>query len=137
MHFPNNVDSNIGVEEISARARIPQHFTRKMFQVLARKGILAAVPGPRGGYRLARRPDQVSLLDIIEIIDGGDPLDACVLGLPVCDNRSPCALHDAWSKAKKSLLPDFRNTSISDLRKSQEKDRLIRTREPRRQKRRK
>lgn len=135
MHLPKEQDSNVGVEEVSTRARIPKHFTRKMFQVLARKGILTAISGPNGGYRLARRPEQISLLEIIEIVDGADFLDACVLGLPVCDDRSPCALHNAWSKAKKSLLPDFRETSIADLLKSSANDLLVRARRPRAQRR--
>lgn len=135
MHLHNEQDSIVGIEEISARAQIPEHFTRKMFQVLARNGILSATSGPNGGYRLARSPEKVSLLEIIEIIDGAESFDACVLGLPVCDDRSPCALHNAWSKAKKSLLPDFRGTSIADLFNSSAKDHLVRTGGPRSQRR--
>ena len=131
MHLPTRIDSNVGIQEISVRAQVPEHFTRKMFQILARKGILAAISGPNGGYRLVRKPEQVSLLEIIEIIDGVDPLSACVLGLPVCDDRSPCALHNAWSKAKKTLLPDLRGTSIADLFRASEQDRLMRVPKPR------
>jgi Rrf2 family protein len=126
MHFPHDINSNVGIDEISARARVPEHFTRKMFQVLAQKGVLTAVTGPNGGYRLARQPEQISLLEIIEVIDGIEPLNACVLGLPVCDDGSPCALHHAWSKAKKSLLPEFRRKSIADLFKSSKRDRVMR-----------
>ncbi len=126
MHFPNDMDSFVRIEDISARAHVPEHFTRKMFQVLVQKGILIAVPGPRGGYKLAREPLEISLLEIIELIDGVEPLGECVLGLPVCSDRAPCALHHAWSDAKKVLLPEFKHTSVADLFKSSERDRLMR-----------
>lgn len=128
MHFPAELNSNVGIQEISDRAQVPEHFTRKMFQVLARNGILTAISGPNGGYRLARKPDQISLLEIMEIIDGTGPLNACVLGLPICDDGNPCALHDSWTKAKKTLLPDLRKRSIADLFKSSERDRVLRRR---------
>lgn len=129
MHFPADTDSYVRIEDISERADVPEHFTRKMFQVLAQKGILIAVPGPKGGYKLAREPLQISLLEIIELIDGVEPLGDCVLGLPVCSDRAPCALHHTWSDAKKILLPEFKRTSVADLLKSSERDRLIRKRE--------
>lgn len=127
MHFPDDIDSNVTVQEISERANIPEHFTRKMFQVLAREGILTAITGPKGGYKLARRADQISLLNIIEVIDGVEALDACVLGFPVCDNKVPCALHDAWVKAKNTFAPDFRRKSLADLAKARKKDQLMRS----------
>lgn len=130
MHLPTDVGSNVGVQEVSDRAQIPEPFTRKMFQALAKKGILTAISGPNGGYRLARDPHRISLLEIIEIIDGAESLNACVLGLPVCEDRNPCALHDAWSHAKRTLLPDLRGTSIADLSRSSEKDRMLRADRP-------
>jgi len=86
-----------------------------MFQTLVQKGFLRAVPGPRGGYQLARSPDQITILSVIEAIDGSEMFTTCILGLTVCSDRRPCGLHQTWARAKRKLLPELRATTLLDL----------------------
>lgn len=130
MYFPTEPDIFVRVEQISKEAHIPEHFTRKMFQMLVQKEILIAVPGPNGGYKLARSPEKISLLEIIDIIDGVEAMNECVLGLSICDDQSPCAVHGIWSEAKKNLIPKFREESVADLLKSSKRDHLLRLKRP-------
>ena len=55
----------------------PAPYLAKHLQQLSKAGILEAVSGPRGGYRLAQIPEKISLLDIVETIDGRDPCFRC------------------------------------------------------------
>ncbi|MDA9101408.1 Rrf2 family transcriptional regulator, partial [Omnitrophica bacterium] len=73
-------------------AGIPESFTRKMLQSLSQSGFLKAVPGPGGGYVLAKDPKKVSILDIIQAVDGKDAFDRCVMGLPACGDFQPCVI---------------------------------------------
>lgn len=116
MHLlPQQEDRYVGAKEICRRARIPEPFTRKMFQALVQKGLLRAVPGPRGGYQLACPPEKISVLRVIRAVEGEDAFDTCILGLPTCNNRNACPLHVTWSRAKRSLLPDLTATTLRDL----------------------
>ena len=114
-HFPAEADSRVAFRELCRKARIPQHFGRKMFRTLVEKKILEAVTGPRGGYRFSRPPDSISLLDVIHAIDGDQALDICILGKTVCDPGRLCALHDTWVTAKQTLLPELKAHTLADL----------------------
>ena len=96
-------------------AKVKESFTRKGLQALARAGILDAVTGPHGGYRFARRPDRVSLLDIIQAIDGRAVFDRCTLGLTSCGDADPCPFHETWKVMKVRILKMLKRRTVKDL----------------------
>ncbi|WP_037537616.1 RrF2 family transcriptional regulator [Sphingomonas sp. PR090111-T3T-6A] len=67
---------------------VPADFVAKLFTKLQKAGIVAATEGVRGGFRLARAPERISVLDIVEAIDGQKPLFECR------NIRSQCALFE-------------------------------------------
>lgn len=112
---PRRNRRHITIKDVCRKAGIPEAFTRKMFQSLVKKGIVHAVPGPRGGYRLGRPAGKISILDIILAVDGEAAMDTCLMGLLRCSDRNACALHTTWKKAKRNLLPALRAKTLSDL----------------------
>lgn len=128
MHFPPREKGHVSILELARESGIPLHFARKMFHALVRRGILEAVTGPGGGYRLAKTPREIRLLEVIQAIDGEDSFNHCVLGFKVCQDSTPCALHPMWMTAKKSLIQELGQRSLIDLHKSQRSDRLHRAR---------
>ncbi len=119
IHCAGEKGSTHGFGRVCRKAGTPEHFTRKMFQKLAQKGILRSTPGPKGGYQLAVAPEEISLRQIIEAIDGDDAFEGCVLGLPKCQAEHPCALHDTWTTAKAGLLPELESTTLASLMKNE------------------
>ncbi|MBM4434237.1 MAG: Rrf2 family transcriptional regulator [Chloroflexi bacterium] len=86
-------------------------FLAQALGALVRVGWLRSDPGPRGGYRLAPEARHLSVLDVIEAIEDPTVSGRCVLAADRCAevaNSYPCALHDAWSKARESLLEQLR-----------------------------
>lgn len=71
--------------------------------------------GPNGGVGLARPANQISLLDIIEAIDGSQIFTDCVLGLPGCGEQTPCPLHKPWAKRRDDLQQMFRRATLASL----------------------
>lgn len=112
-------DANVRVQDVCGRTRLPQPSTRKMLQALTQRGFLRSVPGPKGGYRLSRRPARISILDVIRAVDGESALDGCVLGLTVCGKPAPCALHATWRGAKRVLLPALGSLTLADVTRSE------------------
>lgn len=62
---------------LAAFYELPAAYLNKQLQALARTGILTSVSGPRGGFRLARAPEKITLMDVVVAIDGGDPAFRC------------------------------------------------------------
>ncbi len=104
-----------GAREISAAERIPIPFLWKILRALTRRRLVRSFKGIRGGYELARPAERISLNDIFLATDGKDFRDACVLGLPECDNQYPCPLHDQWKKIRGNMTQMLDRTSVADL----------------------
>lgn len=79
---------------------------------LVKAGLVRSTPGPTGGYALVVDPSALSVLDVIEAVEGPTEHGRCVVADTPCTATSPCAMHHAWSGARDSLLESLRNTSI-------------------------
>lgn len=112
---PRENSQRFQAKDICKKADIPESFTRKIFQDLVAGGVLDAVPGPGGGYAIIKHPKDISLLDVIESVDGTNTFEGCILGLSECNANEPCPLHHAWSNAKEGLLKQLDAQTLQDL----------------------
>ena len=100
--------------DICKKARIPEPYSRKVFQSLVQGGFLRAVLGPGGGYELKRNPSQITLLEVIHAVDGDLTFRKCLLGLSRCGS-TPCALHAVWGGIREGLIARLDSLTLSDL----------------------
>jgi Rrf2 family protein len=111
----------IGIKRISEDLDIPTPFLGKILQTLVRHKILSSTKGPHGGFALAEDPYQISLLDIIKIIDGLDMFNECLIGLPTCKDNDPdfvpCPVNKKFRPISKQLYELFENETIGNLKK--------------------
>ncbi len=109
----------IGIKKISNDLEIPTPFLGKILQSLAKRKILSSTKGPNGGFGIGKDPAEISMLDIVEIIDGRDVFDTCVISLKSCSSEehknSPCPIHKKFSSIRKNLITLFENETIEDL----------------------
>ena len=89
-------DGRVTASSVAAKYEISSHHLAKVLQQMVRSGLAAAVRGVGGGYRLARSPKEITLYDIVEIFEGAQDLERCMLS----DNSSPCAHPNACSIKK-------------------------------------
>jgi Rrf2 family protein len=89
---------------------------------MSRAGLLESVAGPRGGYRLARPAESISILDVVEAIDGRAPAFRCTeirqrgpAARPPREYRVECAIHAAMNRADDAWRSELRATSIADI----------------------
>jgi Rrf2 family protein len=108
-------DKRIGIKEISSKLDMPSPFLGKILQSLARNKILVSTKGPNGGFSLARSAEEIPLMDIIEIMDGPEIFDTCLVRTSKCSDESPCGIHDSISSVRKELKSFFLNQTIHDL----------------------
>ena len=81
---------------------------------LVRRRWVSSSRGPRGGYQLEVGLDTVTVLDLIEAMEGPTDTHTCVLSGETCDASDPCAMHGAWSRARDSLLAQLSSMSLAD-----------------------
>ncbi len=105
----------IRVPDVCENIGIPESYTRKAFQELAHAGFLEVQRGPGGGYALSRPAEEISVMDVIEAVDGKGAFDQCVLGFKECNADRPCPLHHVWTAGKNKLIEELRNTSIREV----------------------
>ena len=103
------------VSEIAERQRIPAYFLAKIVPRLAHAGLLRTSLGASGGVMLAMPANQITLLQIIEAIDGPLLLNLCSLDSAQCDCSKDCATLDVWCRAQKQLNQTLAQTRLGDL----------------------
>ena len=86
----------------------------KVLQRLSKVGLVKGTRGPGGGFRLVRRPERTTLLDIYEAMEGPITLDQCLFGHPVCGRRG-CPLGDALKEASDSNATGPENTKLDKI----------------------
>jgi len=114
-----------GVLPASALAEyhgVSTSYLLKHLQALAGAGLLLSVPGPKGGYRLAREPAHISLLDIVLAIEGPEPAFRCSeirrrgpSPIAVHFHKAPCGVNVAMLRAEKAYRAELEKVSIADL----------------------
>ena len=104
-----------GIKEISAALVIPTPFMGKILQMLAKKNILNSSKGPHGGFSLQRPAMDISIMDIIEIIDGTDFFNTCVIRTTKCSHETPCSMHDKVAPLQRGIKSLFMTETIADL----------------------
>jgi Rrf2 family protein len=101
---------------------VPAAYLSKHLQALSRSGIVESVPGKRGGYRLARAPEEITLLEVVEAIEGADPAFRCSeirqrgpTARPPGEYRGLCGIARAMQRAEEAWRAELRSTTIGDL----------------------
>ncbi|MFW6157486.1 MAG: RrF2 family transcriptional regulator [Balneolaceae bacterium] len=103
------------IRELSEKLDISFHFLTKILQQLTAEGIMESFKGPNGGIRLARPGSKVTLIEVVEAIDGDYLFTECALGLPGCGVMKPCPLHERWAETRDSIREMLEETTLTDL----------------------
>jgi Rrf2 family iron-sulfur cluster assembly transcriptional regulator len=94
---------------------IPFGFVPQVMGDLVRAGLVANRRGRTGGYRLARPPAEVSLLDIVEAVEGDGRRRTCVLRGGPCRRDGACDVHDAFFRAQEAVFGTLAGVSLADV----------------------
>ena len=101
--------------EIATEMDIPQPYAAQILADLVRHGLLTAVAGPTGGYRLTRPASEITLLEVAEAAEGPTVLESCVLRGGPCDWTQVCPVHETWWRGQTALRDTLGATSFADL----------------------
>ncbi|RDY60618.1 RrF2 family transcriptional regulator [Flagellimonas nanhaiensis] len=111
----SNEEEKLMTKDISEKINVPKSYLAKILQDLSRHGVIASSKGPKGGFYLHDNNKKISLIDIIEVIDGKQRLSSCILGFHECDSENPCVLHDIMGGANNQFVKSLEETTLEDL----------------------
>ncbi|HUF51285.1 MAG TPA: Rrf2 family transcriptional regulator [Longimicrobiales bacterium] len=94
---------------------VPRNYLGKVLHALATARVLTSVRGPRGGFRLARSADELTLADVAGPFQRLPERTVCLLGDRSCDPAHPCGSHAQWQSMADQMTAFFRTTTISAL----------------------
>ena len=122
------------VKNIAREEGIPTHFLAKILQQLARKGLLRSSKGPTGGFHLRQKPEEISLMHIVQSLDGLSDYEKCASGLAECNDDQPCGMHDSWNALRSRIIDYLKHTSIAAIAAALEEKRRVIAKSRRRRK---
>ncbi len=112
-------NANTGLKEIAEKLEIPQPYLAKILQMLARKKILRSSKGPHGGFYLLIPASKLTLMDLIDALDGRDFFDNCYVTGEKCNFDEPdkglCILHNGLREEKIRMEKFFSSKTIEAL----------------------
>ncbi len=103
------------VGEIVEKEDLPERFLRRVLQRLAKKGILRSYKGKDGGFSFRKLPDEITLTDIIEVLQGKIDLTNCVLKGKICPGIKKCVLRKKLKDIGRLLNKEFKGITIASL----------------------
>lgn len=101
--------------QIAQEQHIPPSFLAKIISQLSIAGVLQTSRGARGGVMLAKAPEEISLLDVVESIDGPISLNECVNEEQGCTFGEECPLRSIWCDAQDDLVHRLRSTNFAQF----------------------
>lgn len=102
-----------GSAEIAEARGISRALAAKILTRLATAGLVSGQPGPGGGYRLARPPEEIRLWDIALLFEQTDPPTPCPFGHDGCEKEEPCPLHDRIAELQAAARRFLEETHLS------------------------
>ena len=111
----------VTIHEVALRHRIPMKYLEHILLSLKKAGVLESRRGVKGGYRLARSPEQVSVGEVLRIVDGRFSQSSCIeLDLKksyTCPESDTCGLKQVWQDVQSAVEKILFQTTFDDLRK--------------------
>ena len=104
----------VSTKNMAQQMSVSEAHLAKVLQRLSKCGIVSAIRGPRGGFRLAKRSDQITLREVYETIEGPIIPHSCLFGTPVCRGNG-CILGNVLREADHNFRDRLSRRRLSDL----------------------
>jgi len=111
----NSKEEPVIATVLSKTQKIPIHFAYKILQKLNRSKIVKSFKGPRGGFSLAKGIQQITLLDVMEAVQGPLVIRPCLLDDAACPVRPSCPITTRLRKLQKSIMESMQHLTLAEI----------------------
>ena len=106
----------LNASEIAAQTELPQPIVSKILKLLARRGLLVSHRGAKGGYRLARTAEEISVAEIIEAVEGPIAITECVDEIPgECAQEPICPVRSNWQRINGAVRHALEEITLQEM----------------------
>jgi Rrf2 family protein len=109
------IGEQASADRISAEANVPRRLLARILARLSHAGLVESEQGRRGGSRLARPPQEITLLDAVEAAEGPFGVTRCIMQNRACGSGPPCAMHNAWEEGQQAILGYLETQTLDDF----------------------
>ncbi len=108
-------DEAVSVAQLSKTLVIPYKYLARLMTQLSQAGLLQSTQGKKGGYRIARPPEEIYIYQIVDVVEGLENYNRCVMGYPQCDEQNPCCMHHLWEPQLLGVRKMIYEHTLADL----------------------
>ncbi len=108
-------NGHCSIAEISRMEKIPREFSAKVLKELCRAGFIRSQLGPKGGYRLTRSPEDLTVLEIMEALDGPVAINECLSEPSLCGRTPGCRMHRLFREVNDKMREILGRTKIAQI----------------------
>jgi len=101
--------------ELAEGADLPVPMVSKILKALAREGLLVSQRGAKGGYLLARPPEELTVSEMIRVLEGPVALTDCAIGPALCEHETMCAVREPWQLISRVVEKALADVTLADL----------------------
>ena len=101
--------------DLASASDLPVPMVSKVLKALAKEGLLVSHRGSKGGYRLARRPEELTVAEMIRALDGPVGLTDCAIGPALCEHETMCAIRQPWQTISRVVEQALSEVTLADL----------------------
>ncbi len=105
----------VPLKEVAEAQRISQHYLEQIASALRRAGYIKSVRGAKGGYRLARPPEKITALEVVETLEGSVAPVGCIDDPTTCWAAGTCATEELWRQVDHAVREVLSRTTLKDL----------------------
>ena len=105
----------IELKEIAKRENISPKYLEQVIIPLRTAGLIKSIRGSKGGYSLAKHPSEISLNDLVEILEGPLNLIECLNNPKVCQKVPSCVTRDIWREVSDAIYGIFHSITLEDM----------------------
>ena len=106
----------VSAQSIAVIIGAPNTYLGKLLQQLSRRGILESQKGKGGGFRLARAPGDITLIEIVTSLEEFERGTQCLIGNKECSAEDPCPIHEEWKSVQDSYFGMLNRTTLESLK---------------------
>jgi Rrf2 family protein len=116
VELANNLDNGpLQISEISNRQKISAKYCEQLIRPLKKAKLVNSVRGAKGGHFLNKKPENITLGEIVRLFEGQTDLVHCISSPEDCDRAPSCQVRLVWQEATRALYESLDNTTIADL----------------------
>ncbi|AEH44082.1 transcriptional regulator, BadM/Rrf2 family [Thermodesulfatator indicus DSM 15286] len=108
------------IGEISKRQNLSVKYLEQLIIPLKKAGLIKSIRGPKGGHILSRPPEEITVWDVVSVLEGIKALTPCVIKPELCEHSDTCPTRDVWALLTKNIEECLKGITLADLLKKME-----------------